>query len=258
MAGGNFVTWGALSVRASLFTNAFDTSRTDDVYLRAFGAAASGYQDAPPGMPFAAAVASRVEKAGQFVVQKYPGRVDLVLGPIPTQRVASSPLFLLNNPADALNLVQRAAVTLMQDEPVVNRIALAADFAKTSETQILANKVLLDILPFDVPLTEQVDFILQFTVRSDSKSAKDLKINNVMRWSANQAQQMTIPAYSIGFTQSASPAEVFYISQFVADVNTVPDARPIAGSEVGGILMELNEKVNQSRRGQWEGELWNR
>ena len=258
MPGGNLVTWGALNTRVSLFTSAFDSVKADEVYSQAFGSAASGYQNAPPGMPFAPSVASGVDKTGQLVVQKFPGRLDFIVSPITTQSVVSSPLILLREPAVALDLVQRAAGVLMREGTFLARIALGAEFAHTSDNLVDANRVLLDVLPFEVPLTDQTDFILQFTARSNSSSTEGVKINNVMRWAVAEMQQISLPAYNTVSTQQLTAASFFYSSQFVADVNTVHGGPPIAASSVVPILLELRKKVDQSRRGQWEAGQWNK
>jgi hypothetical protein len=257
MPGVYLFTCGYFNTRFSLFTCAFDLVKTDEVYLQAFGSSASGYQNAPPGMPFAPSVASGVDKTGQLAVQKFPGRIDIIVSPITTQSVVSSPLILLREPAVGLDLVQRAAVALMREESFLARIALGAEFAHTSDSLSDANRALLDVLPFAVPLTDQTDFILQFTARSNSSSTEGVKINNVMRWAVAEMQQISIPAYNTGATQQLTAASFFYASQFVADVNTVPGGPPITGSHVGPILGELRKKVDQARRGQWEGEQWN-
>src|SRR5271166_3165187 len=104
----NIAHWGAQSVRSTLFATAFDTTRVDELYLKAFGQQPSNYQGAPAGFPAAPSQASGVDNHGQLLLQKSPGRLDFMITPSEPLRPGTAPQ--LKDHIGSLDFVQIATV----------------------------------------------------------------------------------------------------------------------------------------------------
>jgi hypothetical protein len=250
MPGGNIASWGVQSVRSTLFTNAFDPARVDEVFLKAFRQQPSNYQGAPPGMAFAPSQASGVDKLGQVAVQKYPGRVDFLLTAplVPTQSVGALPT--INDVHGALALIQRIASEMVGSDQVMSRLAFSAEFAESSNVLLDANKTILDILPFSIQLNDELDFSLQFTKRFNSSAVKALKLNFVSRWTVLQVQQVAIAQFASPGTAAFPAVPNFFISQCYLEANTVIEGTALAGGDAPAIFREMREKLDAARRGQ--------
>ena len=254
MPGQNVASWGAQSVRSALFTSAYDSARVDEVFEKAFGQAPSDYRGAPAGVPFTSSVASSLIKAGQVTAQKVQGRIDLVLTPS-----AGSPRFALDNTPtlftirdlnEGLNSIQEGVIALGNSLDSIARASLIVELGVPATTVVEANKLILDVIPFDIPLTSELDFVLQFDVQIVAKKLVDITINRLCRWSVNQVQQITIPnpMFSVQ-SVVAQNVSTFYTAQMTLDVNTVPSARIFSGQEMRPILTELRAEIDAVRRG---------
>ena len=125
----NIADWGAVSVRSAIFTTAFDATRVDEIYLRAFGQQPSGYQGAPAGFPNSPSQASGVDKHGQLLLQKQPGRLDFLITPSEPPRTGTT--LTLKDHISSLDAVQSAAVKIAGEQERISRVALIAEFASS-------------------------------------------------------------------------------------------------------------------------------
>lgn len=250
MPGGNIASWGAQSVRSTLFTNAFDAARVDEVFLRAYRQQPSNYQGAPPGMAFAPSQASGVDKLGQVAVQKYPGRVDFLLTPniVPAQSLGTLPT--IKDIHGAFDLIQHIVSEIIGADQVLTRIAFSAEFGESASIVDDANRVIVGILPFAIQLNDELDFSLQMTRRLNSSVVKDLKLNFLSRWTVLRVQQIAIPQYTLPGVAAFPAVPNFFISQCSFEVNTVVEGTAVAGANAPAIFREMREKVDAARRGQ--------
>jgi hypothetical protein len=250
MPGGNIVTWGAQSVRSTLFTNAFNTVTVQDLFLKAFDQQPSSYQGSPSGMPFASEQAAGLGKLGQLSLQKLPGRIDVILSPnfppVPTGSMVT-----IGDVIGALDLVQKTASELSSGQNAISRLALYAEFCQSTNDRVDANRIITSVMPISIELSDEVDFSLQYTIRSQSTKIENVKINKLLRWNVLEVLHImqTFPM-NTGTAQSARP---FLLPQVVFDVNTTPDGPAIAGSDAAPIFVELRKKIDDGRRGEWGG-----
>ena len=220
MPGGNIVTWGAQSVRSTLFTSAFDTVTVQDLFLKAFDQQPSSYQGAPPGMPFAPEQAAGLGKLGQLFVQKQPGRIDVILTPnSPT--VATGSMVTISDVTGALELVQKTASELSSGQKALSRLALYAEFCQSTNDRVDANRIITSVMPISIELSDEVDFSLQYTMRSQSTKIENVKINKLLRWTVLEVLYIIQP-FPMN-TGTAQSARTFFLSQVVFDVNTTPN-----------------------------------
>ena len=249
MPGGNVVTWGAQSVRAVVFSGEFDAERADELYLQAFEKQPSGYQSAPPNVPFGSSHATGYEKVGLLQLQKNPGRVDLFIAPSPPpQNSQQRDVQVLNDLGGALDLIVRASTALGKTIANASRLALIIDLAKSANDNLHANRILEEILPISLPSEEVSDFTLQYAKRYNSASLQDLRINILYRWSVLLVQQFFLPAFGASGTPvQTSPS--FFAASFVLDVNTVAEITQIGPDRVQTIFREMREKIDEVRRG---------
>lgn len=248
------VDWGAQSVRAVAFTTAFDSVRADAAFLSAFKAQPSSYQGASAGSPFATSIASGIFKGMQATVQIAPGRLDLFVSPAPRPNFNNlrAPTPMIVEARGALDILQEAAVAVNLAIPSVSRLGVIVELVRPAADLAQANALVAKTLPYSIPLTTELDFMLQINVQKTRQlfdgHGQTITINRIHRWTVGNVQfinvQIGLPSVSID-PQINAP---HYVAQVSLDYNTLPGVTMLDAEAVIPTFKLLCDEIDNTRR----------
>src|SRR5262249_34849728 len=121
-----------------------------------------------------------------------------------------------------------AAVAVHQ-KTITNRVGMIISFGRSAETFVEANASITTVLPqrFNLPLTNEQDFLLQVNRPRPSTVSSDIQINLISKWAVERVQLLTFTNLStpVGHEQIASTAPIvktLTVPTLVFDDSSVP------------------------------------
>lgn len=244
MAGrGDILAWGLENAALSYFSAAPHTVPASELFGKAFGSApVSSSDNMHPQLGRLGNAVSR--PVANFVqsVQLQPGRFDIAIAPSGDELGVGGYPAKKDDVITALNELAAASKRLIGDLRQVNRVALNVRFSRHSETVEEANREIAKIVPVNMDLGSQRDFVLQSNWRG---SEAGVGMNRIVKWSSEPVQVISGPFGDFG---QPSLLREFWAAIVHFDFNTLVPRPIFTNEELSTAVDALVEAVSKARK----------
>ena len=187
-------------------------------------------------------VASGTVNGLNAVVQLQPARVDLTIQPDPNAIEEAFPPTL--DSEAALAWLRNLLSTRAEYFPVAIRVAVVANFLKTTATLDESRVEIADLVGLDKRMQSYSDFMFQINRRAVGKQT-GVELNRLLRWASVVFQSVTLnlPSYVSVFTPPTNTEQ--HASTFAVDVNTVLGTQTFQSHQQVSIFNDMLDELTR-------------
>ena len=227
--------WGSQSIQFAWFLTSVEGVKADEIFQIVSSEEPEQMQRnrvPSPATPFLS-LASGVVNGQNYAVQVQPGRVDIVVSPVPDPgEEFSLPMIGTEQTLTALlNRVDALAPKLAN----CIRLAAIANTVEQVPTYEAAARILLDSIGLELNLDGTSD--LMFQVNRRKLDGQFAPINRVLRYAVLSVQEML---FQVGGSPNIQPIRKERLAaSLVLDINTIPDGTVLEVSSQKSIFVEI-------------------
>lgn len=234
--------WPAESIQATIFVPQKHEVPAASLFEVCFGHPPTSTQENanPQFGRLGAASLQRGSISENLILQ--PGRCDVILGSIhdPSNFDGTGKI---SDVAPNIETIKGAAMALVPHVGEIARLAISIRLTINAKNTESANKSLLAVMPYKLPLTKEEDFILQTNWQTTLGS---YKINRLARWSS-ESIIMSLEQMIPGMTRQVVNNEAT-VAVVALDFNTWPGHTKFSQEKALDVLDVLASELMKARK----------
>lgn len=247
MAYGTIIEWGADFVSAAFFVGAAPvTVSVSELFSLAYGVKPTQInENRHPGGWIG--TAGNSDGAVTKTIQIQPGRIDLVISGAEAEFSSNPSPLSIQDVTVAMDELLAAARKIVSQFNVFVRLAVNCRLARHEKNIKDANKALLSVFPYKIPLDQESDFIFQI---NNGKQMPKFFMNRIVKWSVENIQILaaTNPFGQLSSISSEQLVGNFYSGIVHMDFNSAPSHITWNADQVSEMLDIISSEVLRVRR----------